>query len=229
MVMAARKARVVNGSRRPDPGRDGGLAVFGVGILRGVVLEGHHVLAHPDAVHGTRLGLARHRGEELRRGEGVGGRQPDVEVHALLPGRCRDPEDGVLGGDAAQIVVGGVCRHAVEEPAHLELPAAEIGAQDVDLVVITELLGMELLHVPADDELAFTGRPEVAHPFCLAPRRHQVAPVVEGEDVHGVAAPLARLPPRTRSTREPHTLRPSRVRPGHGGVEDLVGRMSACR
>ena len=45
------------------------------------MLEGDHVLSDPDGVHATRLGLACHRGEELRRGERIGRGQPDVEVH----------------------------------------------------------------------------------------------------------------------------------------------------
>ncbi len=175
---------------------DGGLAVLGVGVLRGVVLEGDDVLADPDAVHAAPLGLTRHRGQELRRGERIGGRQPDVEVHALLPRRRRgDPEDGVLGRDAPQLVVGRVGRDAVEESVRLRTSSG--GDRPASTATLSSSPISSALNFSTrltDDELAFARDAEVAHPLGLAPRGHQVAPVVEGEDVHGIAAPLAGLP-----------------------------------
>src|ERR1700722_10474564 len=76
----------------------------------------------------------------------VVGNQMSKSIEAL-PSRSRcDPEDGMFRGDTPEVVVGGVGRDAAEESADLEFPAPEVGAQDLDLVVVTQLLGREPLH-----------------------------------------------------------------------------------
>src|SRR5262245_59025283 len=58
-----------------------------------------------------------------------------------------DAERRVVGGDAAEVGVGRRRAHAVEEDADLELPSLQVGAQDLDLVVVGDLDGTERLGV----------------------------------------------------------------------------------
>src|ERR1700683_3065570 len=50
-------------------------------------------------------------------------------------------EDGVAGGDGEPFIVAGVGRNAVKEHARLELPLAQVGAQDLDAVGRRQLAG----------------------------------------------------------------------------------------
>ena len=102
-----------------------------------------------------------------------------------------DLEDGVLRADRAELVVAGVGADTVEEDTDFGLPPLEVGAEDRRLLVVGELVGLELLDLLADAELAFAGDAEVLHPLRDAARRDQILRVVDREQVHRVRAPLA--------------------------------------
>ena len=59
----------------------GEAAVGGVGVLRLVVVEQHHVLGHPDRLEAPVLGLAAERAEDLGVGVAVAERCEESDVH----------------------------------------------------------------------------------------------------------------------------------------------------
>ena len=142
----------------------------------------------------------------------------------LRGGPVVDAEHRVPAGDGAQLLVGGVGADAVEEHADLHLPAPQVGAQDVGLVGVGDLGGAERLDPAADPQLAASRRPAGCGPTGCRPgaRRGSAAPSWSSR-LTGVVrhSPLVR--PRTRSSREPHTLMPSRVSAHDDAVEDVPG------
>ena len=76
------------GERLEQPGvaAAGEAAVVGVGVLRLVLVEHHHVLGHPDRLEAAVLGLAAERAEDLGVGVAVAerGEQSDVHGRAML-------------------------------------------------------------------------------------------------------------------------------------------------
>src|SRR4051794_16941319 len=100
----------------------------------------------------------------------------------------------MAAGDGGQLVLRGVGAHALEEHADLELPTAEVGAQDLALGVVGQLLGGEGDEVATVAQLAGAGGPQVPHPLRLSPGGDQVAVAVVVEHVDHGAAPLARAP-----------------------------------
>src|ERR1700742_2345986 len=103
-----------------------------------------------------------------------------------------DAEDGVVGGDAAEVGVGGVGADTFEEGADLPLPLFEVGAKDLWLLVVGDLGDRELLGLAADQP-APAADPDVPHPLGVAAGRDQVALAVQGEWVDRRLPPLAAL------------------------------------
>src|SRR5437764_2212332 len=68
-------------------------------------------------------------------------------------------EDGMLGGDGEDVVVGRAGIDAIEEDAHLGLPPLQVGAQHVDLVPVVQLADEVGSAAAADEqvEAAFVG------------------------------------------------------------------------
>src|SRR5579863_1142511 len=89
-------------------------------------------------------------------------------------------EHRVLVSDAADLLIGGVRADAVEEDAHLCLPAPQVGAQHWDLGVAGQLLAAVVLALAAKQQIqpAFVG-PDVAHPLGFAPGGDQVLASIE--------------------------------------------------
>src|SRR5579863_4699384 len=87
----------------------------------------------------------------------VVGSQMSKSITSLPSGSRCDPEDGMFRSDAPEVVVRRGGRDAAEESADFEFPAPEVGAQHLDLVVVTQFLCRELLHPAPDDELTFVG------------------------------------------------------------------------
>ena len=123
-----------------------------------------------------------------------------------------DHEDGVLGRDGAELLVGRVGADAVEELADFPLPAAQVGAEHVELLVVGQLASRVNISVcRPEPQLAAAGDAEVAHPLRDASGRDEVRCAVDVEQVHRRVRHSPLLRPRTRSSREPQTLRPARV------------------
>src|SRR6266542_1628027 len=76
-----------------------------------------------------------------------------------------EAEDGMVGGDAAQLLLGGVRSDAAEEDAHLSLPALQVRAQDRWLVVVGDLRGAKWLAPATEPEAALSTDAEVAAPL----------------------------------------------------------------
>src|SRR4051794_11312205 len=100
----------------------------------------------------------------------------------------------MVRGDAADLLVGRAGADSSEEHSYLRLPPTEVGAQDLDLVVVADLCRAELLRTPSEPEPAFARDPQVAHPLSDAARCDEVAAAVEGEQVDRCGAPLAAGP-----------------------------------
>src|ERR671910_649525 len=100
-------------------------------------------------------------------------------------------EGRMAGGDRAELVVGGVGAHALEEHADLDVPALEVGPQHRDLLVLGELTRPEVLDLLADPELPRAGHAQVAHPLRFAARSDEVALALVLEQVDRRRTPLA--------------------------------------
>src|SRR5437762_2056585 len=106
-----------------------------------------------------------------------------------------DAEHRMVGGDAAKLLIGRVRPDAGEEGAHLPPPAPEVGPKERRLLVVGDLGRPEGLAPSAEEEPPLAARPEVSHPVRVAPRGHQVATPVDGQEVDRGAPWLARAPP----------------------------------
>jgi hypothetical protein len=104
--------------------------------------------------------------------------------------RGRDPEDGEARSSGPDVGVRGFRRQPVEEHADLPGPRPQIGPQDLRLVVVGELDGDEGLDPATDAQRPFAGGPQVANPAGLAARRHEVADVLDGQQVDDGRAEL---------------------------------------
>src|SRR5262245_980223 len=109
-------------------------------------------------------------------------------------GARSDAEDRVVGGDAAELLVGRVRPHATEEDADLHPPALEVGAKERGLLVVGDLGRRELLAPSADEKPPRAARAQVSHPLRVPPGRHEVPTPLDGQEVDGGPARLARLP-----------------------------------
>src|SRR4029077_15530897 len=115
------------------------------------------------------------------------------------------PEHRVVGRDAPQLLVRRIGADAPEEHADLELPPPEVVAEDRHLFGVGDLDRLEGLHAAAHDQLPSARDADVPHPLRLAARRDEVLRAVAGQQVHGRAAPLARLAPsHAQHPRAPH-------------------------
>src|SRR3569833_373810 len=113
-------------------------------------------------------------------------------------GRSRpsaEPEDRVTRCDLEQLLVGGGRVDAVEEHADLELPAPQVGAQDLRLHLVGHLGRGEDLDPAAEVQLPATGHPHVPNPLRVAAGGHEVALALVPEQVAGRGPPLAALAP----------------------------------
>ena len=126
---------------------------------------------------------------------------------------------GWSGAMRCELGVGGVAAHAVEEHTDLRLPPLQVGAQDRGLVGVGDLGRLERLGAAADAQLAGRRRPAGCAPTASrrVARRGTARPSRVSR-LTGVVrhSPLVR--PRTRSSREPHTLTPARVRRATDGL-----------
>ena len=91
------------------------------------------------------------------------------------------------------------------------------------LSLVVELDRGEALAARPEPQTALAADAQVAHPLRLTARRDQIALAVEREEVHRRPTPGSpEVRPWTSSTREPHTLIPSRVEPRDSAVEDVL-------
>ena len=93
------------GLQQPGSGRDRDAAVLGIGVHRAVFVEENHMLANPDGADAALLGFLADESQQLRRGERISGRYPEIDAHerSLVVGRvCR-----------AAVVVSCLCRSDV--------------------------------------------------------------------------------------------------------------------
>src|SRR5262245_29981058 len=149
-------------------------------------------MAREENAHEAVAEAAKGPSEEDPARVGQVGRRPLIatpEGESLL-----DPEHRVLWRDAGELAVRHVRPAQIEEAAHLEPPALQIGAQDRHLVRVSDLGCTERVASRSQTKLATPGHAQVSHPLRLAARRDQVAhsPVVE--QVHWNRAPLSTLP-----------------------------------
>src|SRR3569833_2288599 len=113
-------------------------------------------------------------------------------------GRSRpsaEPEDRVTRCDLEQLLVGGGRVDAVEDHADLELPAPQVGAQDLRRLLVGHLGRGEDLDPAAEVLLPATGHPHVPNPLRVAAGGHEVALALVPEQVDGRGPPLAALAP----------------------------------
>src|SRR5918994_1481154 len=159
--------------------------------------------------------------QDLQRLEG---RQHLGLVGVGVAGSGREDLEGrMAGGDRAELVVGGVGAHALEEHADLNLPALEVGPQHRDLLVVAELARPEVLDLLADPELPRAGHAQVAHPLRFAAGSHEVALALVLEQVDRRRTPLAAgATPDGEHPRAQHA-HTAAGQEGDGGVEDFAG------
>src|ERR1700722_11147444 len=101
-------------------------------------------------------------------------------------------EDGVVGGHGSPLGVAGVGRDTLEEHPRLELPAAEVGAQDRHAVGHRDLLRRaELASPPQDQHHVPSGVAHVADPLRLAAGGDEVLRPLDRQQVHGDVVQLA--------------------------------------
>jgi hypothetical protein len=132
--------------------------------------------------------LAELRGEAPARGEAQG-EWPPGGATALAR---LDAEDGVAGRDLAELGLGGLGVHAVEEHADLEPPALEVGAQQRGLDLVGQLDHAHVFRAAADAQLGLAVRgADVADPLGDAARRDQVPGAIDRQQVDRGAAQLA--------------------------------------
>src|SRR2546422_2973977 len=136
-----------------------------------------------------------------------------------------EPEDGMLGGDPAQLLLARVRPDAVEEDPDLGLPLAQVRAQDRRLLaLVDDLDGPEWLRAAAEEQAPLPARAEVARPLGVAARRHQIALAFVAEQVYRRAPPLAgAAPAHLEHARAPHA-QPKASEPGNGAVDDVLGQ-----
>src|SRR5680860_188865 len=133
-----------------------------------------------------------------------------------------DSEDGMVGTDAAQVVVRRVGTDAAEEDADLGLPAFEVGAQGGRLLVVGELCRSERLRVPADAQLPSSRRPHVAHPVRLTASRDEVAIPFVRQEIDGRRSPLAALAAAHAQLARPPDAETGPSEHGDDPVEDVL-------
>src|SRR5689334_19950631 len=134
-----------------------------------------------------------------------------------------DREDRVVQRDPIEVGVRRFGPDSVEELSDFPLPAAQILAQHLSLRVVGDLACAELLPPPPDQEIAFTGDAQIAHPLRVAAWCDQVAGAVEGQDVHGCPVRPSRLAAAyLEDARSPHAD-PRAGQAGDEPVEDIPG------
>src|SRR3954471_19628178 len=84
-----------------------------------------------------------------------------------------------VGGDACQVLVGGLLADALEELPDLPAPPVEVSAQDRRLGAVVKLLRPDVLDLPAEPQLRDTGGTDVADPLRRPPRGDEVALAVD--------------------------------------------------
>ena len=72
------------GLQQAGSGRSGDAAILGVRVRRAVLVEEDDVLTHPHGADAALLGLGADDGQQLRRGERVGCRYPQIDAHSCL-------------------------------------------------------------------------------------------------------------------------------------------------
>src|SRR5438132_4171354 len=129
----------------------------------------------------------------------------------------------MVGGDAAQVRVGGVGADAAEEDADLDLPLPQVGAEDRRLLVVADLGRGEALGAAAEAQLALAGRAEVAHPLRVSAGRDQVPGAVDGQEVDRRGPDLPARASAHREDPAPVDAQPASGDGGDEGVEDVGG------
>src|SRR3569833_1201172 len=136
--------------------------------------------------------------------------------------RSAEKEDGVAGGDLQQLPVRGVRADAVEEHADLELPALEVGPEDVRLVLVGHLGGGEDLHPAAEVQFAAARDAHVADTLGVATWRDEVALALVHAQVERRGAPLAALAPADVEDARAEQTDPPAVQRGDQPATDAV-------
>src|SRR5262249_26508924 len=142
------------------------------------------------------------------------------------PPRCDlavDPEDGMLGRDPKQLLVGGLGADPAEELVDLPLPLLQVGAQQRRSFLGRHLARLELLGAAAEDEAPAPGDAHVAHPLRLPARCDQIALALEDEQVDRGAAPLPALAPPDFEDARPGEAEPQPHRQVEQWVDDVPG------
>src|SRR5260221_14627632 len=83
---------------------------------------------------------------------------------------CRDAENRMVGGDAAQLSVGRIRSDAAEEGADLPFPLLQVGAQQGWLLVVAALGCGEGFGPAAQRPAASAAGPPVSHPLGASAR-----------------------------------------------------------
>ena len=124
-----------------------------------------------------------------------------------------DPEHGMVGRDARELLGVGAGANPVEEPADLEPPPPHVLAENRLFLGVGQLNGAKPLPPPPRYQLAGPGSPKVPDPVGLAARGNEVSVPAEGKhrDRTRRTSPLRR--PRTSSTCSPETPIPTRASP----------------
>src|SRR6185437_2228254 len=92
-----------------------------------------------------------------------------------------------------------------------ELPALEIVPQQRHFLFVGDLHRPEALNLRAQHELALMRDADVPHPLRVASRRDEILRSLVRQEVTGEVRHSPDLRPRTRRTRDPQMLIPSRV------------------
>src|SRR5437899_7438610 len=107
-----------------------------------------------------------------------------------------EPEDGMLGGDPAQLLLARGGPDAVEEDSDLGLPPAQVRAQDRRLLaLVDDLEGPKGLRMAAEAQAPLPARSQVPRPLGVAARRHQIALTFVATQVHQPAPLLTQDAP----------------------------------
>src|SRR5260221_12456760 len=85
---------------------------------------------------------------------------------------CRDAENRMVGGDAAQLSVGRIRSDAAEEGADLPFPLLQVEAHQGWLLVVAELGCGEVFGPAAHRQSASAAGPQVSHPLCMSSLGH---------------------------------------------------------
>ena len=118
---------------------------------------------------------------------------------------------------------GRLRAHAVEEDADLGLPPLQVGPQDRGLVVVGDLRRRGTPPCASRREaLPCLRDAQVADPLRVAPRCDEVAPALEGQQVHRYGSPLAaRATAHAQLARTPHAQARAREHGDHR-IEDVL-------